>query len=113
MVVTKNAVWVTTSDSNGVNELNATSNHIGHTVTVNKPCSGLAAGFGSLWIPSCGDHTLVRASAATGRIQKTIAVSPANSEGGITVGAGSVWLVTSASGILSRIDPRTNAVIAS
>ncbi len=113
MVVTTNAVWVTTSSDNRVTELNAISNRIGHTITVNKPCSGLAAGFGSLWIPSCGDHTLVRASATTGRLQKVIAVSPANSEGGITVGAGSVWLATSASGVLSRIDPRTNAVIAS
>ena len=113
MVVTTNAVWVTTSHGNRVSEINAISNRIGHTIAVNKPCSGLAAGFGSLWIPSCGDHTLVRASLATGRIQKTISVTPANSEGGITVGAGSVWLATNSSGILSRIDPRTDTVIAS
>jgi len=113
MVVTSAAVWVTTSDANRVTELNTVSNRIGHTITVNKPCSGLAAGFGSLWIPSCGDHTLIRASFTDGSIQKTISVAPANSEGGITVGAGSVWLATNASGILSRIDPRTDTVIAS
>jgi len=113
MVVTTNAVWVTTSDNNRVTELNATSNRIGHTITVSKPCSGLAAGFGSIWIPSCGDHSLIRASLTTGRIQKTIDVAPANSEGGITVGAGSVWLATNSTGILSRIDPRTDTVIAS
>jgi virginiamycin B lyase len=113
MVVTTNAVWVTTSHNNRVTELSSSSNRIGHTITVNKPCSGLAAGFGSIWIPSCGDHTLVRASLMTGRIQKTMNVAPANSEGGITVGAGSVWLATNSSGILSRIDPRTGTVIAS
>jgi len=113
MVVTTNAVWVTTSHNNRVSEINAISNRVGHTITVNKPCSGLAAGFGSLWIPSCGDHTLVRASLTTGRMQKIINVGPANSEGGITAGAGSIWLATNSSGILSRIDPRTGAVIAS
>ena len=33
-------------------------------ITLEKPCSGLAFGFGSLWIPSCGAHTLVRADVA-------------------------------------------------
>lgn len=113
MVVTTNAVWVTTSHSNRVTELDAISNRIGHTIAVSKPCSGLAAGFGSIWIPSCGRHALIRASLVTGHIQKTINVAPANSEGGITVGAGSVWLATNSSGILSRIDPRTDTVIAS
>jgi len=113
MAVTKDAVWVTTSSANLVTELNATRSIPGHVVRVSKPCSGLTAGFGSLWIPSCGAHTLVRASLKTGRIQTTLAIGPASSEGGITVGAGSVWLVTSKSGTLSRIDPRTNTVVAS
>jgi DNA-binding beta-propeller fold protein YncE len=81
-------------------------------ITLEKPCSGLAFAFGSLWIPSCGSHNLVRADARTGAIQATIAASPADSEGGITTGAGSVWLVTSASSELDRIDPSTNAVVA-
>jgi virginiamycin B lyase len=113
MVVTKNAVWVTTSAFNLVTELNSKRNATGRTIAVSKPCSGLAAGFGSLWIPSCGDHALIRASLKTGRIQATLPIEPASSEGGITVGAGSVWLATNKSGILSRIDPRTNTVVAS
>jgi YVTN family beta-propeller protein len=92
--------------------LNATDNRLGFAVTVSKPCSGLAVGFGSLWIPSCGQHTVVRADLDTGRIQAVIPAGPADSEGGITVGAGSVWLMTDPSGKLSRIDPASNTVIA-
>jgi virginiamycin B lyase len=110
MAVTPDSVWVTSSADNLVTKLKAADNQIG--VSVSQPCSGLAIGFGSLWIPSCGKHTLVRADLTTGKIQATIPVGPANSEGGITVGAGSVWLMTSASGVLSRIDPASNAVIA-
>jgi virginiamycin B lyase len=112
MAVAPDSVWVASSADNLVTQLKAADSQIGATVSVNKPCSGLAIGFGSLWVPSCGEHTLVRADPTTGKIQATIPIGPADSEGGITVGAGSVWLMTNASGVLSRIDPTSNAVIA-
>ena len=46
--------------------LDAKTNQPGTIVTVAKPCAGLVVGFGSLWIPSCGDHTVVRVDAETG-----------------------------------------------
>jgi streptogramin lyase len=48
--------------------------------------------------------------AATGAPQATVAAGPVDSEGGIAVGAGSVWIVTSKSSDLARIDPATNKV---
>ena len=77
MVVTPRAVWVTTASANQVTEIVATTNHVGLVVTVNKPCSGLAAGFGSIWIPSCGDHSLLRVDQRSGRVIATIAAGPA------------------------------------
>jgi virginiamycin B lyase len=112
MAVTEDGLWVTSSSANHVVQLDAKTNKPGTVITLQKPCSGLAIGFGSLWIPSCGSHDLVRADVATGAIQATIPASPADSEGGITTGAGSVWVVTSASSELDRIDPATNAVVA-
>jgi DNA-binding beta-propeller fold protein YncE len=112
LAVTDDAVWVTSSNVNHVVRLDAKTNLPGATITLDKPCSGLAIGFGSLWIPSCGTHTLVRANPTTGAIEATIAAGPADSEGGITTGAGSVWLVTSAASELDRIDAATNAVTA-
>src|SRR5260370_33579471 len=42
----------------------------------------------------------------------TIAVGPANSEGGLVAGPEAVWMVTEPKGTLSRIDPATNKVAA-
>ncbi len=112
MALTEDAVWVTSSSANHVVRLDAKSNLPGAIVTVAKPCSGLVADFGSLWIPSCGDHSVVRVDVVTGAAQATIAAGPADSEGGICAGAGSVWIVTSKDGDLVRIDPLTNRVSA-
>ncbi len=119
LAVTRDGVWVTSSSADHVVLLNSDTNKPDHIVTVARPCSGLAVGFGSLWIPSCGDHSLLRVDAGNGEPQATVKASPADSEGGIATGAGSVWLVTPAGTgpnqepnqvELDRIDPRTNQV---
>ena len=110
MAVTDDAVWVTSSSANHVVRLDAQTNKPGTIVTVAKPCAGLALGFGSLWIPSCGDHSVVRVDQVSGALQATVPAGPADSEGGITTGAGSVWIVTSKQGDLVRIDPESNTV---
>ena len=71
MAVTKDAVWVASSSVNHVVRLDAKTNQPGTIVTVAKPCAGLVVGFGSLWIPSCGDHTVVRVDAETGIDMRT------------------------------------------
>lgn len=110
MAATPNSVWVTSSGANVITELVASTNQTGKTISVMKPCSGLLFAFGSLWIPSCGDHALVRANANNGSIVAKVAASPADSEGGIAAGAGSVWLVTGAGGTLTRVNGNTNTV---
>ena len=112
MVVTEDAVGVTSSNVNHVVRLDPATNQAGTIVTVNKACSGLAAGFGSVWVPSCGAHSLVRVDPQTGKIQAEIPAGPADSEGGIAIGAGSVWMATDKKGVLARIDPQTNKVVA-
>ena len=112
MVVTDDAVWVTSSNVNHVVRLDAKSNQPTTIATVKEPCSGLATGFGSIWIPSCGSHSLVRIDPQTGRTQAEIPIGPADSEGGITIGAGSVWMASDGKGVLARLDPQTNKVAA-
>ena len=48
----------------------------------------------------------------TNQVIATIAVGPANSEGGLVAGPEAVWMVTDPKGTLSRIDPATNKVSA-
>ena len=112
-VLTEDAVWVTNGPRNLIHRLDANTNKISATIGVGKrPCSGLAAGFGSIWVPSCGDKTITRVDIKTNAVVATIAAGPAESEGGIATSEDAVWLVTDAHGKLSRVDPKTNSVSA-
>jgi streptogramin lyase len=104
--------WVSNSPKNSVSRMDPKSN-IFVTVDVGKePCSGLAAAFGSLWVPNCGDSTITRVSLKDGKVQTTFPLTIADSEGGISAGAGSFWILTDTRGTLARIDPDTNKVVA-
>jgi YVTN family beta-propeller protein len=112
-VVTDDAVWVSNGPRNTVHRIDTKTNTVVAAVAVGKrPCSGLAAAFGSIWVPNCMDKTLSRVDMKTNTVVATIPVGPANSEGGLTAGAGSIWMLSDLKGVLSRIDPGTNSVIA-
>jgi YVTN family beta-propeller protein len=109
-VLTEDSLWVANGPLNSVHRLDAKTNKIAATIAVGKkPCSGLTAAFGSIWVPSCGDKTLGRIDIATNMLTATLPVPPAESEGGIAASEDAVWLVTDAAGKLSRIDPKTNS----
>jgi virginiamycin B lyase len=117
-VLTDDAVWVTNGPKNTVHRLDPKTNKVLAAVTVGtRPCSGLAAGFGSIWVPNCGDRSgagksVSRIDMKTNQVTATIDLGPAQSEGGVATGAGSFWMVSDQKGVLSRIDPATNKVIA-
>jgi hypothetical protein len=77
----------------------------------------LAAGFGSIWVGSGDNHAVIRVDAKAMRIVATIGgISEADSLLPVGVGFGSVWAQANAaggSGILYRIDPGTNTIVAS
>jgi virginiamycin B lyase len=112
-VLTGDAVWVANGPKNTVHRLDVKTNTVTAVISVGKrPCSGLAAGFGSVWVPNCGDKTVSRIDIQTNQVVATIPAPPAASEGGIAASPEAVWLVTDAKGILSKIDPATNTVTA-
>ena len=56
-VMTEDAVWVSNGPKNTVHRLDSKTNEAVAAIEVGKrPCSGLAAGFGSVWVPLCGDR---------------------------------------------------------
>jgi virginiamycin B lyase len=112
-VVTEDAVWVSNGPKNTVHKLDPKTNKVVAAIEVGKkPCSGLAAGFGSVWVPNCADRTVSRVEMKTEKVIATVPVGPAESEGGLTASADSVWILSDKKGILSRIDPETNMVVA-
>ena len=110
-VMANEAVWVASARANHVVQLLPATNTVGIIADVQRPCSGLAFGFDSVWVPSCSTHMLVRLDASTGKSTTEISADPANSEGGITVGAESIWMVVKPSNLV-RIDPKSNSITA-
>ena len=106
-------VWVSNYPKNSVTRIDPKANTVVDTITVGKnPCSGIAAGFGSVWVPNCGDPSVSRIDLKTGKVTATLPLTIGDSEGGLATGAGSVWMMTDAKGTLARIDPETNKVVA-
>lgn len=115
LAVTADAIWVANGELKAVHRIDSTTNKVVARVDLKaKPCSGLVAAFGSLWVPLCGDSpALARVDLKTNAITAILPVGPADPEGGITAGDDSIWLVTNKGGMLgtlSRIDPQTNEV---
>jgi streptogramin lyase len=111
-VITPEATWVASARANHVVQLLAKTNTVGIIADVQRPCSGLVAGFGSIWSPSCGaTKEIERIDPATGKITASIPAEAANSEGGIAASPDAIWFVTKPSNLV-RIDPKTNAITA-
>ncbi|HTF89732.1 MAG TPA: hypothetical protein VK843_15060 [Planctomycetota bacterium] len=106
-------VWVSNAPKDSVARLDPKTNLVQAMIAVGKePGCGLAAGFGSLWVPNCGDSTMSRVDLKSGQVTATFPMKFADSEGGIATGAGSVWLVTDERSTLVRLDPSNNKVVA-
>ena len=112
VLVTDDAVWVASTKPDAVLRIDPTTNKIVATVKVSgEACSGLASGFGSIWVPICGEKPeLVRIDGAKNTVSGTLPIAPAAPEGGIATSEDSVWIVTDKNGTLNRIDPSTNSV---
>ncbi|MGA2812154.1 MAG: hypothetical protein ABSG16_12190 [Candidatus Acidiferrum sp.] len=112
VLVTADAVWVASTKPYAVLRIDPSSNKILVTIRVpGEACSGLASGFGSIWVPICGKNSsLVRIDASTNLISATLPIPPAGPEGGITASEDSVWIISDKNGTLTRIDPAANSV---
>lgn len=60
-------------------------------------------GFGSVWVPSSGDHRLYRVDAETNLVTAQIQTTIRSREGGIAVSDNSVWLMANDQDTLLRV----------
>jgi virginiamycin B lyase len=107
VAITADAVWVGSTGPYAVHRIDPKTNkRVASVPLPGEPCAGLATGFGSLWVPMCtAVPSLAKVDLAANRLTAVFAVGPAAAEGGITTGAGNVWLIVDKSGTLARIDP--------
>jgi virginiamycin B lyase len=112
VAITPDAVWVGSTGPYAVHRIDPKTNQRVATVTLRgEPCSGLATGFGSLWVPLCGKPAmLAKVDLTSNKIASIFRIGPAASEGGIATSPDSVWLVVDKEGSLARIDPASGAV---
>jgi virginiamycin B lyase len=83
-------------------------------VPVPEPCGAMAVAFDALWVANCSDSSLYRIDLKTRKVAAIVRTGLADPSGELSLaaGAGSVWVLTDEKGVLSRIDPRSNRVVA-
>jgi virginiamycin B lyase len=112
MVVDYGSVWIANFGTRTLDRLDPASNRLTARIPLGaEPCTVIGSGFGSIWVPTCGGSpAVVRVDATRNRVVARIRVNEVLGESGIGVDESGAWLLTAASGELSRIDPRTNKV---
>jgi YVTN family beta-propeller protein len=112
VLVTDDAVWVGGSKPYSVQRIDPSTNKIVAKIKLSgEACSGLAYGFGSVWVPVCGKSpTLARVDVKTNEISDILPFGTAGAEAGITASSDSIWIVPDKKGTLTRIDPQSDSV---
>jgi virginiamycin B lyase len=112
VAITAGAVWVGSTGPFAVHKIDPKTNRLVATVALRgEPCAGLATGFGSLWVPMCGQSPLLaRIDLESNKLITVLDIGPAAAEGGVAASPDSVWLVVDKNGSLARIDPATGKV---
>jgi streptogramin lyase len=67
---------------------------------------------GDVWVPLCAAGTVARVNVHDGNVTATVPLPVAEPKGTLAWGTGSVWVLSDAKGVLSRIDPATNTPVA-
>jgi ABC-type transport system substrate-binding protein/DNA-binding SARP family transcriptional activator len=108
------AVWVTDNNSQTLFRI---SPQYGEITRIPLPAQGLsrpgvgggvAIGAGSVWVAQ-GLSRIARIDPASGRVESTVPVPDAR---GVAFGDGAIWVAAADAGVLTKIDPRTGAVVA-
>lgn len=83
-------------------------------VAMAHPCGAMTILAQSLWVADCNDRTLNRIDRKTARRVAVIPTGIANPKGELNVvaGAGSIWVASDTKGLIARVDPDSNRVMA-
>jgi YVTN family beta-propeller protein len=106
------AVWVSNAD-NTVSRINPRTHQV-DTLTVARDPRGLDTGYGAVWVSAFGADAISRLAAAPEDGSRIGSESIRVGDGpvDVAVGVGGVWVANSRDGTVSRIDPRSNKIIA-
>ncbi len=100
------AVWVT-SVVDSMLRIDPATNRVAQRIALDMQPSSLSILGGDAWITGSQANRVLRVAVKTGAVEARIGVTD---PGPIAAGDGAIWVVSEREGILSRIDPATNAV---
>ncbi len=110
--ITSKAVWIGSKGPYAVTEIDPQNNQVTRVELPGDPCAGLAADAKNLWVPLCGKvPKLARVDLEKRKLTGVFNVGPGAAEGGIAVGAGSVWMIVDKEGSMARIDPANGSIV--
>ncbi len=111
--------WIFFTDSlflpgkNALDRVDPKTNKLEEPVTgLEKPCGGMATGFGSLWVPSCASGALERIDSKTLKVSAKLDIGASSAAGIVAESSDSIWMLVDDKTTLARIDPDQNAVVA-
>jgi virginiamycin B lyase len=111
--VSPDGLWIPQRDSASIVHLDARNNSPARPVAIgHAPCGALAIAFDTVWATSCDGKAVVRVHTMYGNVSATAPLPLAAPQLAVAVAASSMWVVTDAKGIVSRIDPSSNAAVA-
>ena len=115
LVIDGDTVWATNATSREEGMVEQWSNEgLVASVKMPRPCGTMALTEGFIWQASCPELKVYKINTETAEIDAILDTGLAEPRGetNVVAGAGSVWVPTDAEGKISRIDPKTNDVIA-
>lgn len=96
-------------NGNGLALISASNGELQAAVPLRAPPTGVAAGFGSLWVTEADAGMVVRIDLKRRAVVATIPVGTRPSR--IVAAAGQIWVLDPANRTVSRIDPGTDTVV--
>jgi YVTN family beta-propeller protein len=106
------AAWATSSHDETVSRIDPATNKVTATIPAGPAPFGVGVAGGSVWVANGNSDTVSRIDPARNRVVARVRVGYSTSPvRGLTVGAGSVWVVNGDNSV-SRIDPATSRVVA-
>ena len=112
-VASDDGIWTIHAAAGGVVRIDVKTNTAAAPIAIGKgPCASLEVAFGSVWVPLCDEHAIARLDLKTQKMTAKAAVDVAAADGRIASNVGSVWALSDRRGVLTRIDPDTNAAVA-
>lgn len=83
-------------------------------VAVPGACGAMEVAYGSLWVAGCKDQSVYRVDLGSATVLASVRTGLADPGGELSLaaGAGSIWVLSDAEGVLTRIDAATNEIVA-